>query len=333
MTRSGSKKATRQVLFISHYAKEKEVALELQKTLATAFLGTFDVFVSSDTGSITMGADFDVSIRDALKRAFYGLCLFTPESLNRPWINIEFGALWYAEKPAVPICFGGQSVGTLPPPYGGKNGLDATDVDALNKLKANMARALGIEPPTIDWTSFISVVDAFNDRAAHPWQGTEAERQLFIALYNDVHEPEVREPFNPQWDQVDIPTLAKQLTLTPQQVEDAFESLVEQQLIEGNVGYGGALTALDWTRQGWAQYVRLVRTDWPKVQQRIRTALHGLPGQADAMTLAEQLQLGYWPVALALFEWEDAGLMRLSESSAGLSVVWRSPSLARPDPT
>ncbi|MBB5366288.1 toll/interleukin-1 receptor domain-containing protein [Deinococcus humi] len=332
MTRSGYKKPAKPVLFISHYAKEKDVALALQQTLDRAFLGSFEVFVSSDTASITMGADFDTTIRDALKRAFYGLCLFTPESLKRPWINIEFGALWYAEKPAVPVCFGGQSVGTLPPPYSSKNGLDATNVDALNKLVANIAKERDLGPPTIDWTPFITVVKAFNDRATHPWTGTDVERQVFMALYADVYDAELQEPFYPQWDQVDVPTLAAQLRLTPKQVEDAFEILVEQKLIQGSIGYGGALVALDWTQPGWAQYVRMVHTDWSDVQQRIRTAVNGHPDHVDAMTMAAQLRLGYWPVALALYEWKAAGLVTLSESSAGVSIVWRSPRLARPDP-
>ncbi|MFW8628328.1 toll/interleukin-1 receptor domain-containing protein [Deinococcus sp. ME38] len=200
MTRSGRKTspADKKVLFISHSTQEKEVALALQATLNRAFIGTFEIFVFSDNDSVTMGSDFEAKIRSALQRSFFGLCLFTPESLKRPWINIEFGALWFAGIPAVPVCFGGQSVGTLPPPYGGKNGLDAINVEALDKLLANIAQQAGLSVPTADWPPFLREVRRFNTRVgtmqfnpqrdAHLVSGIAHLFRLFPAGSNPHHE-------------------------------------------------------------------------------------------------------------------------------------------------
>ena len=47
------------------------MALALQTALSRAFIGAVEVFVSSDDKSITLGADFEPTIREALGRAVY----------------------------------------------------------------------------------------------------------------------------------------------------------------------------------------------------------------------------------------------------------------------
>lgn len=307
------------------------MALALQTALSRAFIGAVEVFVSSDDKSITLGADFEPTIREALGRAVYGLCLFTPQSLRRPWINIEFGALWYAGKPAVPVCFGGQDVGQLPPPYGNKNGLNATDVGALDKLVANIARAVSLDVPSVDWTAFLNTVEAFNARAANTWTGTAEEQVLFMALYRELHDPAEQAPHEPSFEQGSVRDWSERLGLTVTQVKDAAEVLTEEELLDAVIGYGDVFARLDTTRVGWYRYFELSLPDFPAVHERIRRGVAGYREGVDATVLARELGLGYLLVATVLRHLEGQGLLRLAqpESSAGLHVLGVSPRLVR----
>lgn len=278
-----------------------------------------------------MGADFDPSIREALSRAVYGLCLFTPESLKRPWINIEFGALWYAGKLAVPMCFGGQEVGRLPPPYGSKNGLNATDVKALNKLIANIAGAVGLIAPTVDWSAFVRTVEAFNAKAANTWAGTAEERTLFTALYEARHDPAEQEPHNPYFEQGSVQDWSERLGLTLEQVRDAAEVLTDDGLLDAVIGFGDVFARLEATQAGWYRYFELSLPDFPAVRERIVRGVVGHRDGVDATALAGELGLGYLLVATVLRQLDGEGLLRVSkpESSAGVSVVGVSPRLVQ----
>ncbi len=157
----------RPLIFISHFSAEQEIALKLQELLDRAFLGQVNIFVSSDDRSIRMGADFNGTIQDALRATRYGLLILSPAALRRPWVNIEFGALWVQNKPVTPICHSGLSPAQLPPPYVNHNGLSATDVRALNKLVANLAQEVEMRAPTVDWQPFLDVVQAAEQAARH----------------------------------------------------------------------------------------------------------------------------------------------------------------------
>lgn len=319
------------VVFISHYAKEQEVALALQAVIHRSLLGAAEVFVSSDDISIVMGADFDPTIRDALSRAIYGLCLFSPESLKRPWINIEFGALWYAGTPAVPMCFGGQDVARLPPPYGGKNGLNATDIRGLNKLIANIANALELTAPTADWSEFTRTVEAFNARMLTPWVGTAEERALFIAVYQELQSPAEQEPHHPYHEQGAIQEWGEKLSLTVQEVKDAAEVLTDDGLLDAFIGFGDVFARLETTQAGWYQYFELRLPDFAVVRERVIRGVVGHQDGVDATMLCRELELGYTLVATILRQLDEEGLVRVAkpESSAGVSVMTVSPRLMR----
>lgn len=328
MTRRSSKKP---VVFISHYAKEQEVALALQRVLTRSLLGAAEVFVSSDDTSITMGADFDPAIREALGRAVYGLCLFSPESLRRPWINIEFGALWYAGKPAVPMCFGGQDVAQLPPPYGNKNGLNATNISALNKLIANIAQALDLTTPTVDWSEFVRSVEALNARAANPWAGTDEQRTLFMAVYQQLYDPAEQEPHCPYFEQGSVQDWSGHLSLPVEQVKNAAEVLTDDGLLDAIIGFGDVFARLDTTQAGWYRYFELSLNDFPVMRERVMQGVVGHRGGVDGTILSRELGLGYLPVATILRQLDEEGLLRISkpESSAGVYVMSVLPRLMR----
>lgn len=142
------------VIFLSHFSQEAGIALALKVTLEEAFLGMVEVFVSSDGKSIPKGQDFPATIRAAITNATYGIVLLSPDSVSRPWVNIEFGAFWVLNKPIMPLLHGEITFAQLEPPYNTPNGTTASDFKGMNELVGNMADALGINQPKVDWSAF-----------------------------------------------------------------------------------------------------------------------------------------------------------------------------------
>jgi len=51
---------------------------------------------------IEVSAEWQDSIRDALRGSKRVLVILTPRSINRPWVLMETGAAWALGKPLVP---------------------------------------------------------------------------------------------------------------------------------------------------------------------------------------------------------------------------------------
>ena len=78
-------------LFLSHIAEESGLARLFRDRIAKDFLGMVDVFVSSDSRSISVGDKWLKEIDSALRNARAELLLCSGRSVARPWINFEAG--------------------------------------------------------------------------------------------------------------------------------------------------------------------------------------------------------------------------------------------------
>ena len=123
----------------------------MKKTLEGAFLGMIDVFVSSDGVSIPKGRNFTETIRNAIDRAAYGIVLLSPDSVSRPWVNIEFGAFWILDKPITPLLHGEIEFVQLQPPYNIMNGTAINNLQGLDELIGNIADKIETRRPKVDW--------------------------------------------------------------------------------------------------------------------------------------------------------------------------------------
>ena len=113
-------------IFIS-YIHEDEIVAKALKRLLEAKLGPVRVFLASD--HLRLGDEWLSTIRAALKSAKVILALFSPEAIDRPWVNFEAGGAWFSdEKRLIPICIGNLSPANLPKPYSNIQGatLDAS---------------------------------------------------------------------------------------------------------------------------------------------------------------------------------------------------------------
>ena len=98
---------SRKRVFISHISSETELAQSLKKYLEKHFLGLLEIFVSSDRETIQAGSKWLEEVNEALKSADLQIILCSEESVGRPWVNFEAGAVWLRGIPVIPLCHSG----------------------------------------------------------------------------------------------------------------------------------------------------------------------------------------------------------------------------------
>jgi hypothetical protein len=150
-------------VFVSHIAEEAGLAGLFRDRIARDFLGMVEVFVSSDSRSISVGDKWLNEIDSALKNAKAELLLCSRRSVARPWINFEAGAGWVRGIPIVPICHTGMRPVDLPVPLNMLQGITANVAEDLNRLYQLLARELGSQVPDVDFRDFANAVRLFED--------------------------------------------------------------------------------------------------------------------------------------------------------------------------
>ena len=93
--------AANHLVFVSHGSRDTWVAARIAECVrnsgAVAFL---------DEAEIQIGADFEEKILEFLERAHELVVLFTPWSLDRPYVWSELGAAWIRRIPIVVVLHG-----------------------------------------------------------------------------------------------------------------------------------------------------------------------------------------------------------------------------------
>ncbi|WP_010256961.1 toll/interleukin-1 receptor domain-containing protein [Treponema primitia] len=101
------------IVFISHYAEEKEFAQLLGTFIENCFYNNITCFISSYT--LELGDAFLDKIRNNFTKSDIVLVLCSPTSIQRPWICAEAGASFFTGKLCIPICHSGLEFKDLPP--------------------------------------------------------------------------------------------------------------------------------------------------------------------------------------------------------------------------
>jgi hypothetical protein len=141
----------RKSIFISHISDETDMAQWLKARMDRDFLGSLDIFVSSDRSTIAAGRKWLDEVDKALKRADLQIVLCSRDSVGRPWVNFEAGAVWLRGIPVVPACHSGLEPEALPVPLSMLEGISLTRTKGLEKLYDSVATALGLRTPSIDF--------------------------------------------------------------------------------------------------------------------------------------------------------------------------------------
>jgi TIR domain len=141
----------RKSVFVSHISDETDIAQWLKAHIDRDFLGTLDIFVSSDRSTIAAGRKWLDEVDKALKQADLQIVLCSRDSVGRPWVNFEAGAVWLRGIPVVPVCHSGLDPAALPVPLSMLEGVSLTSAKGLEKLYDSVAGALGLRTPSIDF--------------------------------------------------------------------------------------------------------------------------------------------------------------------------------------
>jgi uncharacterized protein YegL len=142
--------STKPVIFISHVHEDAQIAHCLKQFLDEAFLGSFNIFVSSDGASIRVGDNWSSSIEQALTEADIVFALVTDKAKDRRWIHFECGGAYFARKRVVPICCRSFPISELSPPLSWLQAINGTDCDSVTQLIEAIAQTFDLHKPKCD---------------------------------------------------------------------------------------------------------------------------------------------------------------------------------------
>ena len=137
------------VLFISHIEQEKDFAIPLRNFLLEKYVGSFDVFVSSDGESLPVGEQWLSKIDENLTRMRMQITLCSPYSVGRPWINFEAGAAWSKKIPLVPLCHSGMTKSELPVPLSYLQAVAIYSIEDFNILLKGVSKIFSLRDVSI----------------------------------------------------------------------------------------------------------------------------------------------------------------------------------------
>jgi hypothetical protein len=158
------------LVFLSHAAKDQEIAICLKNVIERAISGS-DVFVSSDTEDLRPGDEWVKRIRENLRDARILLLLASERGLKRPWVWYEAGSAWSREIRMIPCCLGRIRKNGLSAPFSSYQALNADDAADLKNLLGEISRELGLSVQLPEMSPIVLDLQA-RDRAAHESDAT-----------------------------------------------------------------------------------------------------------------------------------------------------------------
>lgn len=135
-------------IFISHIHEDEVAASALKRLLLAKFKVARlhpapEIFVSSN--QLQIGDEWLDKIRSSLKSAKVVIALFSPQAIERPWVNFEAGGAWFGTgKTLMPLCIGGLHPANLPKPYSNIQGAILSDSLTPYYLLEAVWRALNL---------------------------------------------------------------------------------------------------------------------------------------------------------------------------------------------
>lgn len=123
-------------IFISHIHEEAKLANAIKRRLDDNFGAQVNIFLAED---ISLGENWFDHIKERLVSSDLIIAIFSPYSMNRPWVNIEAGYGIMQGKRVIPICAFGLTAEQLPVVYKVYQGITITDPDGIAHLFEQIA--------------------------------------------------------------------------------------------------------------------------------------------------------------------------------------------------
>src|SRR6266849_2155112 len=158
------------LIFLSHAAKDQEIAVFLKRIIDEAIPGS-KVFVSSDTEDLRPGDEWVKTIRQNLREAKMLLLLASKRGLSRPWVWYETGSAWSREIRMIPCCLGKIKKNGLSAPFSSYQALNADETGDFRSLLTEIGRELRLPIRLPDIEPVVSKLQAL-DRTAQESDAT-----------------------------------------------------------------------------------------------------------------------------------------------------------------
>ena len=138
-------------VFLSHRTTEARFADLIKARLEEDFFGIINLFYSNDITSVPVGAKWDESLLEGLRRATVMLALCSKHSIKLPWINFEIGGAATRGVEIIPLCHSGITPDRLPASMAMTQGVTLTSAKALERWYVRLSSLIGCRVPRVDF--------------------------------------------------------------------------------------------------------------------------------------------------------------------------------------
>lgn len=146
-------------IFISHSSADKPVADALSLLfMHSLHLKATDIRCTSvERHQLEGGANTEPQLKEEIQSSSVFVVILTDNVLQSPWVLMEAGARWGADKQVIPILSNGANPQHFGP-LGGKNAIKAAIRDSVTNLLEQLARTL--EKPLQKQSAYSAALDA-----------------------------------------------------------------------------------------------------------------------------------------------------------------------------
>src|SRR5687767_392923 len=138
-------------VFLSHRTTEARFADLIKARLEEDFFGIINLFYSNDITSVPVGAKWDDSLLEGLRRATVMLALCSKHSIKLPWINFEIGAAASRGVEIITLCHSGITPDLLPASLNRNQGVTLTSAIGLERWYSRLSTLIGCRVPRVDF--------------------------------------------------------------------------------------------------------------------------------------------------------------------------------------
>ncbi len=160
------------VLFLSHAASDKEIAMYLKETIEEHF-PSVNVFASTDPEDLPPGDPWVEKILAHLEVAGMLVISATERGLNRKWVWFESGAAWSRENKILSACLGKIRKGSLPAPFSLYQAINIDDHVELESLMTTISKKFGKPTETLDFSEITKELIRHDVRAEERQSGAK----------------------------------------------------------------------------------------------------------------------------------------------------------------
>lgn len=134
-------------VFLSHSARDAEIARNLKVKIVEATRNAVDVFVSDDPASIAPGLDWLPRLREAIQQTDVMWVLMTGHAERSSWVSFEAGYAQASGKDVVPLLVPGYPRVRLRPPFALKQWIAIERPADVSAISGDLSKRFALDVP------------------------------------------------------------------------------------------------------------------------------------------------------------------------------------------